>query len=176
MTYVTEPGLYRLIFKSRKAEAEVFQEWVFKEVLPTIRRSGSYSRGHQAYLYLIKDQIALGVSPDLAAKMAGKLCPAALPSRRSYFAQENFLDPKSIMDPCDALLSSMKEEHPYTSTDLLPLVPAGHRILGMKPGRGQLSALGKLLAEYVKNGYLRCSHTGSRTIYIRPKVIISING
>lgn len=176
MTYVTEPGLYRLIFKSRKAEAQVFQDWVCEEVLPAIRRTGSYNRGHQAYLYLIKDQIALGVSPDLAAKMAGKLCPAAAPARKNEFAHENFLHPKSIMDPCDALLASMKEEHPYTSTELLPLVPQGHRIHSMKPGRGQVSALGKLLAEYVKNGYLKCNHVGSRTTYTRPKVVISING
>jgi len=40
---VTEPGLYRLIFKSRKKVAERFQEWVFSEVLPAIREHGSYS-------------------------------------------------------------------------------------------------------------------------------------
>ncbi len=39
---VTEAGLYRLIFKSRKAEAEVFQEWVCNEVLPCIRKHGTY--------------------------------------------------------------------------------------------------------------------------------------
>lgn len=42
MLTVTEPGLYRLIFLSRKPEAEKFQSWVFDEVLPTIRRHGCY--------------------------------------------------------------------------------------------------------------------------------------
>jgi prophage antirepressor-like protein len=32
--FVSESGLYRLIFKSRKPEAEKFQEWVYEEVLP----------------------------------------------------------------------------------------------------------------------------------------------
>ncbi|MGK7876673.1 MAG: Bro-N domain-containing protein [Xenococcaceae cyanobacterium] len=40
---VTEPGLYRLIFKSRKAVAKRFQRWLFHEVLPSIRRTGSYT-------------------------------------------------------------------------------------------------------------------------------------
>ncbi len=40
---VTEPGLYRLIFKSRKDVAKRFQRWIFHEVLPAIRKTGSYS-------------------------------------------------------------------------------------------------------------------------------------
>ncbi len=42
MICVNEPGLYRLIFKSRKAEAERFKRWVCHEVLPAIRRTGAY--------------------------------------------------------------------------------------------------------------------------------------
>jgi hypothetical protein len=38
MLVVNEPGLYRLIFQSRKSEAERFKTWVFAEVLPRIRR------------------------------------------------------------------------------------------------------------------------------------------
>ena len=40
---VNEPGLYRLIFASRKPEARDFQDWVYHEVLPSIRKTGSYS-------------------------------------------------------------------------------------------------------------------------------------
>ncbi|MBE9054288.1 hypothetical protein IQ243_28630 [Nostocales cyanobacterium LEGE 11386] len=42
MLTVTEPGLYRLIFKSRKPVAKRFQRWVFHEVLPSLRRTGKY--------------------------------------------------------------------------------------------------------------------------------------
>lgn len=42
MTVLNEPGLYRLIFMSRKAEAERFKKWVFHEVLPAIRQTGCY--------------------------------------------------------------------------------------------------------------------------------------
>lgn len=41
-TYIIEPGLYRLVMKSRKPEAKEFQRWVTHEVLPQIRRTGGY--------------------------------------------------------------------------------------------------------------------------------------
>lgn len=40
--FLTESGLYKLIFKSHKEEAEKFQDWVTDEVLPEIRRTGCY--------------------------------------------------------------------------------------------------------------------------------------
>jgi hypothetical protein len=43
MLFINEPGLYRLIFKSRKPEAESFKTWVFTEVLPSIRKTGAYA-------------------------------------------------------------------------------------------------------------------------------------
>lgn len=39
---VNEPGLYRLIFQSRKKKAEEFKRWVLHEVLPALRRYGAY--------------------------------------------------------------------------------------------------------------------------------------
>lgn len=42
-TFVGEKNLYRCIFQSRKDEAEKFQDWIFDEVLPSIRRTGTYS-------------------------------------------------------------------------------------------------------------------------------------
>lgn len=42
MTFITESGLYRLIFTSKKKEAEDFRTWVFSEVLPAIRKTGEY--------------------------------------------------------------------------------------------------------------------------------------
>ena len=41
--FITEAGVYKLIFKSRKPEAEKFQDWVTDVVLPSIRKTGSFS-------------------------------------------------------------------------------------------------------------------------------------
>ena len=53
---IHEPDLYRLIAKSRLASAEKFENWIFEEVLPTIRRTGSYSL-HTGGLQTIADKI-----------------------------------------------------------------------------------------------------------------------
>ena len=41
-TFISEPNLYRVIFRSNKAEAIKFQDWIFEEVIPTIRKTGGY--------------------------------------------------------------------------------------------------------------------------------------
>lgn len=42
-TIINESGLYSLIMRSRKPEAKAFRKWVTSEVLPAIRRTGSYA-------------------------------------------------------------------------------------------------------------------------------------
>ena len=42
LTFINEPNLYDTIFKSRKPEAEDLKQWVFSEVLPSIRKTGAY--------------------------------------------------------------------------------------------------------------------------------------
>lgn len=44
MKAVDEPGLYRLVLRSDKPQAEPFMEWVTADVLPTIRRTGAYGQ------------------------------------------------------------------------------------------------------------------------------------
>ena len=41
-TYINEEGLYRLMFHCKLPVAKKFQKWIFKEVLPTIRRTGKF--------------------------------------------------------------------------------------------------------------------------------------
>lgn len=42
ISIISEAGLYRLVMRSDKPEAEPFIDWVTSEVLPTIRRTGGY--------------------------------------------------------------------------------------------------------------------------------------
>ena len=42
MTVINESGLYKVILRSDKPEAKAFSRWVTHEVLPTIRKTGSY--------------------------------------------------------------------------------------------------------------------------------------
>lgn len=92
MSIVSEPGLYSLIFRSRKPEAKVFSKWIRAEVLPSIRRTGTYTvparvtdpMEHpnetliiaQAYLLASKNlsqaQEQLALSSDIIADMTPK--------------------------------------------------------------------------------------------------------
>lgn len=46
-TFINESNLYKVIFQSRKSEAEQFTEWVTNEVLPSIRKNGGYIVGQE---------------------------------------------------------------------------------------------------------------------------------
>lgn len=43
MLIVSESGVYKLVFTSRKKEAEKFSDWVATDVLPAIRKTGTYT-------------------------------------------------------------------------------------------------------------------------------------
>ena len=67
--FLTETGVYKLIFKSRKEEAERFQDWVTDEVLPSIRQTGVYevkglSKELQAIFAIDKKQQQMEVKVD----------------------------------------------------------------------------------------------------------------
>lgn len=48
VTVVNEYGLYSLILGSRKPEAKTFKRWITHDVIPTIRKTGSYLTGEDA--------------------------------------------------------------------------------------------------------------------------------
>ena len=57
--YVSEPGLYALIMKSRTSFAETFQDFVYEQILPSIRKKGRFQLEqqlqHQAQVINQKD-------------------------------------------------------------------------------------------------------------------------
>lgn len=58
-TFINEPNLYKVIFQSKKASAEKFQNWVYRDVLPQIRKNGIYSNTPKSFkeaLYLAYKQ------------------------------------------------------------------------------------------------------------------------
>ncbi|CAM5288065.1 BRO-N domain-containing protein [Eoetvoesiella caeni] len=81
---ISEPDLYRLVVGSRLPAAERFERWVFDDVLPTIRRTGSYfaqpaaadMRGVNTAFWLIPTAVragrALGLPRDAAIVAANR--------------------------------------------------------------------------------------------------------
>lgn len=48
LAFINEGNLYRLIIKSRKEEAKRFESWVCDEVLPALRKTGSYQMSNRS--------------------------------------------------------------------------------------------------------------------------------
>ena len=66
MAIISESGLYRLVLTSRKPQAEPFQNWVVQDVLPSIRKTGSYSGQSQPQTpKLTANKQALEISRDV---------------------------------------------------------------------------------------------------------------
>ncbi len=59
MKFINESGLYTLIARSNKPEARKFQRWVTSEVLPSIRKTGSYGIKEQTPSYMIEEHICI---------------------------------------------------------------------------------------------------------------------
>lgn len=71
MTIISESGLYKVILRSDKPEAKKFTRWVTHEVLPTIRRTGSYSQpGAQTFTIEQMTQFAAAVASQVAMQIA----------------------------------------------------------------------------------------------------------
>lgn len=67
--FLTESGVYKLIFKSKKKEAEKFQDWVTDEVLPQIRKTGLY-QSQQNQINEFKGQLTTLVNDIFEDKLS----------------------------------------------------------------------------------------------------------
>lgn len=63
---ISESGLYTLVIRSNKPEAKPFRRWVTKEVLPSIRKTGSYrmpgvesARAHEEHRKNVRNLLSL---------------------------------------------------------------------------------------------------------------------
>lgn len=57
VAYVTEQGLYRLIFRSNKPQAEAFRQKVFNEILPALRTNGFVASPSLSSLDVLKQMV-----------------------------------------------------------------------------------------------------------------------
>lgn len=79
---VNESGLYTVVFLSRKPEAKDFQRWVTKVVLPTIRKTGSYSINEVTRADLARMVLESEAHLEAANQKVAELSPLADSYRR----------------------------------------------------------------------------------------------
>lgn len=100
LTFVNEPNLYRLVFRSNKPEAQKFADWVYSEVLPSIRKTGSYAVANKeknsTNIDDIKKAIVLALrknSAALAFKINGEVISVPEPVYKGIHTGLLQLDP-----------------------------------------------------------------------------------
>lgn len=70
---ISEPGLYKLIMRSRKPEAKEFQRWVTHEVLPSIRKHGIYATETTIDQILADPDFGIRLLTDLKEERAKRI-------------------------------------------------------------------------------------------------------
>ena len=72
-TIISEPGLYKLIMRSRKPGAKEFQRWVTHEVLPSIRKHGIYATETTIDQILANPDFGIRLLTDLKKERARRI-------------------------------------------------------------------------------------------------------
>ncbi len=135
---VTEPGLYRLIFKSRKAIAKKFQRWIFHEVLPAIRKTGSYSVKPETppstpALPSAKDKLeTICMGMDLLERLGG--CDERTEVQLKDQIRNILLADKLQPSPTEISTTQIRLEYPVSDRSVS---------LGYRPNNRQLQQIGK---------------------------------
>ncbi len=88
MTIISESGFYALVLRSNKPGAKAFSRWVRKEVLPQIRKTGSFSVNNSE-LEIRRKDLDLKGAQILQSLIDKELFPVT-PETRTVFAHEVF--------------------------------------------------------------------------------------
>ena len=135
---INESGLYALIFKSRKPQAQAFRKWVTSEVLPNIRKHGFHLNSALDFeKYPVAKEFSdifvwlrsLQVDPNEAAGVARAILQSSIRERRrelpapSRYSDEEQMARRDMQRLIELVVSYMRgaEEHTMQLHDVLHL-------------------------------------------------------
>lgn len=140
VSIVSESGMYALIFSSRKPEARAFRKWVTSEVLPSIRKTGSYSKaGHNPGLGRFSASAldaVRRVSKDAAGQYLAAFGIDAFPQKTPESRMEEEAELAAL------LLAWLEKRHGATATEIIQRGPSP-----LRSAKARDAALGKLVDE-----------------------------
>lgn len=122
MVCINESGLYSLILRSNKPEAKTFKRWITHEVLPSIRKTGSYSvSGGSEFTAVLsmmsqQNEMITGTLSNISLMMGEMLTEQRL-MRQSNTFQNNTLD--VMLNEIDATRKDITEIKTMQSTRIL---------------------------------------------------------
>ena len=179
MAVINESGMYTAIFRSNIEEAQDFRRWVTKDVLPTLRRTGSYSTRPAAPAQLpSKKELAQWVveaeeRAELAEARARELTPAAS-------AWQELADAQGDYAVSDAAKVLSRDERINTGERRLFQHMAAIGWLFRRDNRWrayQAQVNNGRLVEKVGRPYVRdgVMHNGDPTVRITPKGLATLH-
>lgn len=80
LTCISESGLYRILAKCNLPKCEPFENWVFDEVLPSIRKNGAYL--YQDVMHSVVMQITDSVLQTVSNQLVSQITEAVLQNMR----------------------------------------------------------------------------------------------
>jgi prophage antirepressor-like protein len=117
MLIISEPGLYSLILTSRKDEAKAFKRWIVHEVIPSIRKTGSYTlKARPKYVDPIILQHRTAVQVAASYLEMGKLFGTDIPMARAIAADA--VQQQTGVNVQPLLAGNVVEDPPMTATEL----------------------------------------------------------
>lgn len=73
MTVISEPGIYQLAGQSKLSTAEPFQDWIYEEVIPSIRKHGAYMTDEKIEEALLNPDTIINLATQLKNEREGRL-------------------------------------------------------------------------------------------------------
>lgn len=144
MNIVSEAGLYKLVFTSRKPEAERFTDWIASEVIPSIRKHGAYMTPET-----IEKTLS---SPDFIIQLATKLKEhqAEIAAQKQYIKA---LEPKAEF--FDAVADSKTAIEIGEAAKVLDAGIGRNRLFKLLREKNILMNNNQPYQEYIDRGYFR---------------------
>jgi anti-repressor protein len=104
VNFIPEGEVYRLIIHSKLKEAEKFQDWVFDDVLPSIRKHGGYLTPQTIEEAILNPDTLIRLATNLKDERQKRI--AAEQQRQELQAANDALRPKALF--ADAVVTSDK--------------------------------------------------------------------
>lgn len=152
LTIISESGLYSLLLRSRRTEARAFRKWLTAEVIPSIRRTGTFALAPTAAIPQSLPE-ALRLAADLAEQ------------REQLLSENALLTPKAQV--YDALIAA---DGTYAVGDAAKILGTGElRLFRTLRERGVLMDGARSGAEHHNLPYQRFLDAGYFVVVTRPR-------
>lgn len=155
MKIIPESDVYRLVMRSNLPDAERFQDWVVEEVLPSIRRAGSYSMAPKSYaeaLRALAAEVELREAVEAQKALAESQRDEAIRTKAEIGSRReatSMATASAAVRQRDALADKLGEGKHYKTVRAIPWL-----LEVFAPSRGMYQQVGKkLTAISARMGY-----------------------